>query len=242
MRINQYLAKAGFGSRRSCEELVTAGRVRVNGEVITELATKVGPEDLVQVGRKKVAPIAPIYVLFHKPRGAICSAADEKGRRTIYDYLSDDWKGLRYVGRLDQDSEGLLLLTNDGSFIHGLTHPKNDVEKEYLVSVDKSFDAKHLPRLLKGTLIEGKLARAKRVALNTPTTLRIILVQGIKRQIRVMLFRLGYETKRLKRERLGPLTLGKLPAGAARLLTAKELHQLQTLAQPQGTSLKKTGF
>src|SRR5688500_6056502 len=199
MRLNRFLASAGLGSRRGVEELITNGQVRVNGRVITDLATQVGPDDAVKVGSRLLRPEPKTTVLRNKPRGYVCTASDELDRRTICDLLPPNWPRLYHVGRLDKESEGLLLVTNDGDLSLALTHPRYKIEKEYEILLDKPFDAKDRAKLLRGFHIMGGRAKAERVEILAPRHLRMTLTQGIKRQIRLMLYDLGYDVERLAR-------------------------------------------
>ena len=229
MRLNRFLAASGLGSRRSCEELILGGNVTVNGRVCQNLATDVTDSDFVKVGSRRIVPEKPLYVLLHKPRGYLCTAADTHERRTIFDLLPGAWPRLFHVGRLDRDSEGLLILTNDGDLALHLTHPRYKIEKEYEVLLDKPFDYNaDAPRLLRGVSIEGGRAKAEAIRQLSPLILRISLRQGLKRQIRLMLYKLGYEVERLVRMRIGSLSLAGLPAGEWRALTADEVKALQT--------------
>jgi 23S rRNA pseudouridine2605 synthase len=230
MRLNRFLASAGLGSRRSVEALIEAGRVRVNGKVVTHLATLVSPGDAVKVGNRMVRAQPPIYAVLHKPRGVVCTAEDERGRRTIFEYLPRTWPRVFHVGRLDKESEGLLIVTNDGDLSLALTHPRYHVEKEYEVHLDRPFDATHREKLLKGFRIEGGFARVENVASVRPRELSIVLRQGLKRQIRLMLYTLGYEVERLRRTRIGPVSLGTMPSGAWRYLTPHELREIKRAA------------
>jgi 23S rRNA pseudouridine2605 synthase len=227
MRLNRFLASAGLGSRRSVEELITSGQVRVNGQVVTDLATNVGPDDAVKVGSRLLRTEQKITVLLNKPRGYLCTASDERDRKTIFDLLPANWPRVYHVGRLDKESEGLLLVTNDGDLSLALTHPRYKIEKEYEVLLDKPFDLKDREKLLRGFHIMGGRAKTERLDVLGPTHLRLTLTQGIKRQIRLMLYELGYEVERLARIRLGPLKIGEMRPGEWRLLTGKEIATLK---------------
>ena len=227
MRLNRFLASAGLGSRRGVEELITSGQVRINGKVVTDLATQVGPDDAVKVGSRLLRTEQKITVLLNKPPGYVCSASDERDRKTIFDLLPANWPRVYHVGRLDKDSEGLLLVTNDGDLSLALTHPRYKIEKEYEVLLDKPFNPQDREKLLKGFHIIGGRAKAERVEILNPTHLRLTLTQGIKRQIRLMLYELGYEVERLARIRLGPLKIGEMRPGEWRLLTGKEITALK---------------
>ena len=230
MRLNRYLALCGLGSRRACEEIILGGGVRVNGRAVRELATMVQPGDTVVARGRVVRPAESRFLLMHKPSGALSSRASQGGKPTIYDLLPRDAGNLPHVGRLDADSEGLLLLTNDGALAQALTHPSRHVEKEYDVVLDRTFDAKFAPKLLKGIYLEEGRAKAAHVHIEGANKLRLVLTQGINRQIRRMFAALGYKVKRLTRTRLGPLRLGRLPRGAWRELTAREVEALRRAA------------
>ena len=230
MRLNRYLALCGLGSRRACEEIILGGGVRVNGRAVRELATMVQPGDTVVARGRVVRPAESRFLLMHKPSGALSSRASQGGKPTIYDLLPRDAGNLPHVGRLDADSEGLLLLTNDGALAQALTHPSRHVEKEYDVVLDRTFDAKFVPKLLKGIYLEEGRAKAAHVHIEGANKLRLVLTQGINRQIRRMFAALGYKVKRLTRTRLGPLRLGRLPRGAWRELTAREVEALRRAA------------
>jgi len=226
MRLNRFLAAAGFGSRRACETLITDGKVSINGHYIRDLATTVETDDDVRVTGRPVRPMALTYILLHKPRGFVCTRSDEKGRKTIFDLLPAHYGTLFHVGRLDKDSEGLLLLTNDGALSQRLTHPSHEVEKEYEVLLDKPFDLADKPKFLRGFHIEGGRAKMERLNLVKLTFLKVVLRQGIKRQIRLMFYKNGYEVKRLLRSRIGAMEMKTLGPGQWRQLKAREVRAL----------------
>jgi 23S rRNA pseudouridine2605 synthase len=231
MRINRFLAAAGLGSRRACEELVRSGRVLINNAVVTDLATKVEPTDIVRVGRKVVRPQPHVYILLNKPVGYVCSAADELGRKTIFDLVPASKQGrLFHVGRLDKDSAGLILLTNDGDFAERLTHPSHQIDKEYEVVLDQPFDPERIPKLLRGMTLEIGRARMEAVHIVAPKKIKVILRQGLKRQIREMLFFVGYRVEKLVRIRIGPLSDPRLKTGYWRPLDPEEVAALRESA------------
>ena len=230
IRLNKFLASTGEGSRRACDELIQQGRVEVNGEIQTNPATRVGPADRVRIDGRRVASNEPVVVAFHKPRGLVCTRHDELQRETIYSALPPMLHHLHHTGRLDLESEGLLILTNDGDLTQKLMHPRTGIEKEYLVTANQSFEREHLAKLTKGIYTaEGKLT-AKHAELLSPRRLKIVLAHGAKRQIRVMLDALGYKVSRLLRVRIGGLWLGDLKPGEFAALTAAETAML--LANP----------
>jgi 23S rRNA pseudouridine2605 synthase len=236
MRLNRFLAAAGLGSRRSCEDLISSGVVVINGHRIENLATTVAPGDDVRVKGRSIHAAPLVTLLLNKPRGYVVTRSDEQGRRTVYDLLEEGHSNLFHVGRLDKESEGVLLMTNDGALAQKLLHPSHGVEKEYEVELDKSFDPELTAKLLRGVHIEGGRGRFESVWIVGPRLLRVVLKQGIKRQIRLMLYRLGYEVERLRRIRIGPLSDFKLPPGAWRPLSIKELDLLAKAAKPASRS------
>ncbi len=227
MRLNRYLALCGLGSRRACEEVILAGGVRINGRPVRELATVVGPDDTVVARGRVVRPAQSRYLVLHKPSGCLSSRQSQGGKPTVYDLIPRDAGNLPHVGRLDAESEGLLLLSNDGALAQAITHPSRHVEKEYEVILDRSFDPALTAKLLKGVYLEEGRAKAAHVHIEGGNKLRVVLTQGINRQIRRMFAALGYKVKRLTRTRLGPLKLGRLPRGAWRELTVREIDSLR---------------
>jgi 23S rRNA pseudouridine2605 synthase len=236
MRLNRFLAAAGLGSRRSCEDLISSGVVVINGHRIENLATTVAPGDDVRVKGRSIHAAPLVTLLLNKPRGYVVTRSDEQGRRTVYDLLEEGHSNLFHVGRLDKESEGVLLMTNDGALAQKLLHPSHGVEKEYEVELDKPFDPELTAKLLRGVHIEGGRGRFESVRMVGPRLLRVVLKQGIKRQIRLMLYRIGYEVERLRRIRMGPLSDFKLPPGAWRPLSIKELDLLAKAAKPASRS------
>lgn len=226
MRLNRFLAAAGFGSRRACEALILDGKVAINGHYIRDLATSVLPDDDVRVSGRKARAAIPVYILLNKPRGYVCTRSDERGRKTIFDLLPPHYGRLFHVGRLDMESEGLLLLTNDGDLSQRLTHPAHEIEKDYEVLLDKPFDPELAPKMVRGFMIEGGRAKMERIHIIAPKHLKVVLRQGIKRQIRLMFYQLGYEVKRLMRTRIGGVEYGGLKVGQWRPLTEKEVKLL----------------
>lgn len=227
-RLNKFLASCGAGSRRQCDELIQSGRVEVNGEPCLNMGTRIGPADHVRLDGKRVRPNESVVVALHKPRGLVCSRNDELGRGTIYNLLPPRLQSLHHVGRLDLESEGLLILTNDGDLSQRLLHPSKGVEKEYLVTANQAFDNAHLTQFLEGVYSpEGKL-RAKAIERLSPRRLKVVLDHGTKRHIRVMFETLGYQVTKLLRVRIGSLWLGELEAGEWAVLNEQELGMLLT--------------
>jgi 23S rRNA pseudouridine2605 synthase len=233
IRLNKFLASCGIGSRRACDALIQTGGITVNGEAVTNPAAQVGREDLVQVEGRRVAPRNTTTILFNKPRGYVCSKSDELGRPTIYKLLPPKFAHLNHVGRLDRDSEGLLVLTNDGEFANRLTHPRNKVEKEYRVTVAGAFDNAILEKLTSGVHTPEGRARAKSVRRVSPRRVAMILDTGLKRQIREMFRTLGIRVTKLIRVRIGQFTDSDLELGRWRALEPEELELLTTNPAPR---------
>lgn len=224
VRLNRYLASCGVGSRRACDGYILEGRVEINGKIITELASRVQEGDRVRFDGKPLRERAPLTLVLNKPRKYICTKNDPEGRDTIYQLLPKTFASLHYVGRLDYDSSGLILLTSSGDLTERLTHPRHQVEKEYEVVLDRSFEAPDGERLLEGMPLTEGLARAESVDIEARRRLRLVLTQGYNRQIRRMLSKLGYKVVRLERVRIGSLTLPELATGEYHILTHREIE------------------
>ncbi|MDP9243376.1 MAG: pseudouridine synthase [Actinomycetota bacterium] len=229
-RVQRSLARAGYGSRRACEELIRDGRVRINGELAT-LGDRVDPEtDMVEVdgGRVVTDPNSRTFAL-HKPAGVVSTLSDPQGRPDLTALLPQDTRVVP-VGRLDLETEGLLLLTGDGELANRLMHPRYGVEKEYLAEVDGTPTAKQVASLRRGVeLDDGQaLPRSVRVvdSAGRRSALRLVMVEGRKREVRRMLAAVGLPVRRLVRVRVGPVRLGTLPAGELREITGVELSEL----------------
>jgi 23S rRNA pseudouridine2605 synthase len=232
VRIQKYLSRAGVASRREAEKLIVEGRVRVNGEVTRTLGSKVVVgRDRVEVDGKEVEQASLRWVMIHKPPGVVTTRSDPRGRPTVYGLLPDDLSELRYVGRLDQPTEGLLLLTNEGDVIHRLTHPSYEVEREYHAWVKGVPTRESLGRLEGGVELEDGPARATRVrvvrAEGRGTLLALVLQEGRKREVRRLVEAIGHPVSRLMRIRFGPVRLAGLPAGQWRDLTDQEIRSLK---------------
>jgi 23S rRNA pseudouridine2605 synthase len=231
-RLNKLLAHAGLGSRRHCEDLITSGRVAVDGHLVRELGTKVDPaRHRVTVNGKPIRLEHPVYWLVNKPRGYLCTNHDPAGRPRAIDLLPHVPQRVYTVGRLDEDSEGLLLLTNDGDLAHRLMHPRFGVEKTYLVQVAGNPTREDVQQLLKGIWLSDGHVRARRVKRlhkqGDSTWLEVVLNEGKNREIRRMLARLGHKVLRLRRTAIGSVQLGRLPAGKARPLPAAQVESLR---------------
>jgi 23S rRNA pseudouridine2605 synthase len=227
LRLNRFLAAAGLGSRRHCDELIAEGRVTVNGRPCTNFSTQIEASDHVKVGHRLVRLAETLTIALHKPAGFVSTRRDPNATDTIYDLLPAKFSRLFNIGRLDAQTEGLLLLTSDGDLAQHLTHPRYKVEKEYEVTLDRRWDSRLGQKLLDGVFLEGKRARLARVQPIGPTRVRVVLQQGMNRQIRRMFYEIGYEVERLVRTRIGHLRLGELPRGHWRPLTKSELAALR---------------
>ena len=231
MRINKYIAQSGTVSRRQADELVQSGRVKVNGKIVTMLGFEVRIKDKVTVDDKIVKISKYEYYRFYKPTGCITTRDDEKGRKTIYDYLPKELHRLKPVGRLDKDSSGLIILTNDGDLIYELTHPSIKVAKAYKVAVDCKVTYEELETLAKGIEIEkGKIAYCDSEILeqnSKSTLLEITLYQGLNRQIRKMFEYLGHKVVSLKRIRHATIDVIGLKRGEVKALKPKQIRELK---------------
>lgn len=229
-RLNKYIASSGLCSRRKADELIEQGLVMVNGKIIKELGFIVGDKDKVFVDKKLVHPIKLEYYRFYKPAGYITTCDDEKGRKTIYDILPENLLKLKPVGRLDKDSTGLLILTNDGDLINSLTHPSVKVPKIYLVGVDSQVKKSELEEMAQGIELDGKMAYADIEVLEydgSHTFMRITLYQGMNRQIRRMFEHFGYVVKSLKRVQHATLTLDGLKRGEFKPIKPVQIRELK---------------
>jgi len=227
MRLNRFLAAAGLGSRRHCDELIAAGRVTINGNTCTDFSVEPNPRDHVKVNGKLVHVAPPLTIMLHKPAGFVSTRRDPRARDTIFDLLPAKFSRLFNIGRLDAQTEGLLLLTNDGDLAQRLTHPRYEIEKEYEVILDRPWDPGLTSKLLRGIFLDGQRARIAQLHSISPVHLRVVLAQGINRQIRRMFEAIGYRVKRLVRIRIGPVRLGDLPRGHWRALRKRELESFE---------------
>ena len=227
IRLNKYLASCGVGSRRKCDELIKKGGVIVNGKVCSDLSTTVVEDDFVKIGNSRVLPRSTTTILLHKPKGLICTKDDELKRETIYELLPPNMRHLNHVGRLDQDSEGLLVMTNDGDLAQQLSHPKLKIQKEYLVTVNQAFDNDVLDRFLKGIWTGDAKMHAVAVKRLSPRRFLIILETGLKRQIRMMCKAAHLNVTKLVRIRIGLVTGGGLEPGRYSELDAHDIELLQ---------------
>lgn len=236
-RLQKVLARAGVASRRKCEELILQGRVEINDKVVQTLGTKVDPEnDDIKVDGKPVRLEKKVYLLFHKPRGVISSVRDPKGRKTVLDFLRDVRERVYPVGRLDYDTEGILLLTNDGELAHALMHPRHEIPKTYHVHVDGIPHGTVLEKLQKGIRLEDGMTAPAEVEYadvfpdQNRSIISITIHEGRNRQVRRMFEAVSYPVRKLRRVRYAFLTLEGVPRGKYRHLSAAEVKELKDLA------------
>nr|WGD61725.1 23S rRNA pseudouridine(2605) synthase RluB [Bacillus subtilis] len=235
-RLQKVIAHAGVASRRKAEELIKEGKVKVNGKVVTELGVKVTGSDQIEVNGLKVEREEPVYFLLYKPRGVISAVQDDKGRKVVTDFFKNIPRRIYPIGRLDYDTSGLLLLTNDGEFANKLMHPKYEIDKTYVAKVKGIPPKESLRKLERGIrLEEGKTAPAKAKALSLDkkkqtSIIQLTIHEGRNRQVRRMFEAIGHEVIKLKREEYAFLNLRGLHTGDARELTPHEVKRLRALA------------
>lgn len=241
-RLQKILAQAGVASRRKCEELILAGKVEVNGEVVTELGTKADPDtDEISVSGRAIKAQQKLYLMLNKPKGVITSATDPEGRKVVTDYIKGIKERVYPVGRLDYDSEGLLLLTNDGELAQKLTHPSHHVPKTYLATVEGIPHGDSLDKLRRGIQLEdGMTAPAELDYYDVDqekkqATIRITIYEGKNRQVRRMFDAISHPVKRLKRIAMGNLYLQNLKRGLYRHLTKSEVNELKQLLEKKNS-------
>lgn len=234
-RLQKFMAECGVASRRKSEELISQNKVKVNGRV-AKIGDKVDPrKDLITVSGKRVARVREkVYIMIYKPRGYVTTVSDEKGRKIVMDLLQDVKLRIYPVGRLDKDSEGLLLLTNDGDFANAMTHPQRHVSKTYRVTVRPSVSDEQLLAFQEGMLLDGKMTMPIETRVITReegrVVLELVLHEGKNRQIRKMCEALNLEVARLKRTAIGPVKMGMLQQGKWRELSEDEIKKLSRAA------------
>ena len=232
MRINQYLSQCAVASRRKAENLILEGKVSVNGIIIKELSTQISETDIVEIDGQKVSPVKKhTTIAFHKPPGVICTVTDPQGRKTIYDCLPSGFSSLKYIGRLDLQSRGLILLSDDGDLVYKLTHPKYQIERSYLVWTSRMLSRKAMESLLGGIDIgDGEIGQVKDIFIDDGFV-ELVLTEGKNREIRKMLHALHYHIEDLKRVSFGNITLGDLAVGNYREIVGEELNLLYSSSQ-----------
>lgn len=235
IRLQKLLAQSGVASRRRCEELMLEGEVEVDGEVVTRLGTKVDPRTaVIKVSGKRLPPVSEhVYLVLNKPRGVVSTMSDPEGRRTLSDFVSDRPERLFHVGRLDTDTSGLLLLTNDGDFAHRMAHPSFEVEKTYVAEVAGRLTKATVADLLAGVTLEDgpvDVRRARIIATAAEKSIvELVIHEGRNRIVRRLLDHVGHPVRQLSRTRFGPIELGTLGSGTLRELSDDELGQLLEL-------------
>ena len=235
-RLQKVIAEAGITSRRKAEELIIKGLVKVNGKVITELGTKVSDNDKIEVNDVLIEKEKKEYYLLNKPRGVITSTSDDKNRRTVVDLINTSAR-IYPVGRLDYDTTGLLLLTNDGEFSNIIMHPKNEIDKVYMAKLEGIITVDAINRLKQGVEFEGVMLKASKVKLkkvdkvNNTCMVQITIHDGKNHQVKNMFKMVGYEVEKLKRERLAFFTLTNLNSGEYRKLTKEEVVKVYNLGR-----------
>lgn len=238
-RIQKRIAACGVASRRKAEELIQEGRVTVNGLIVTSLGTKVNSDDEVAVDGVVVTKSSSIYLALNKPRGYISSVSDERGRKTVMDLIPNEYKNCRLfpVGRLDYDTKGVILLTNDGNFMNQMVGPKSGIQKEYLVRIRGIVNHDDLTKLENGVMINGKITLPAIASVdsidrsNNSSLVRITITQGMNHQVKEMFKAIGYEVKRLTRVRFGSILIDDLSEGSVRRLKIHEVKNLLELAK-----------
>jgi 23S rRNA pseudouridine2605 synthase len=232
VRLQKLLAQSGVASRRKCEELMLAGLVEVDGEVVTRLGTKVDPRTaVIRVEGRRLPPVSDhVYLVLNKPRGVVSTMSDPQGRRTLSDFVGDRPERLFHVGRLDTDTEGLLILTNDGDFAQRMAHPSYEVEKTYVAEVDGVVGRPALRRLREGVVLDDGPVRVTSVRVVSQhrgrSIVELVIHEGRNRIVRRMLDHVGHPVLRLSRTRVGPVAVGDLRSGQLRELTRDELGAL----------------
>jgi len=233
VRLQKFLADAGIASRRASEQIILAGRVEVNGDVVRQLGTKVEPiRDRVTVDGAPIKTKRKLYVALNKPRGYVCSRRDPLNRPTVAELLPREWGNLYSVGRLDYDTEGLLFLTNDGEFCLRLSHPRYGTRKKYLVTVKGRVEPGMLIRFTRGVFHEDETLKAEKARLlsanNSYSLVEVELAEGKNREVRRLFETQGLEVTHLRRTQIDRIKLGDLPAGKWRVLTEPEIRSLRS--------------
>ena len=235
-RLQKVIAEAGIASRRKAEDLITSGKVKVNGEIVTELGTKVSRKDKIEVNNKPIEKQQKEYYLLNKPRGVVTTTKDEHHRKTVVDLIPTNTR-IYPVGRLDYDTTGALLLTNDGEFANILMHPNNKVEKVYMAKLNGIIKGEQINQLKDGVEIDGQTVQAARVKLkkvndkNNTCMVQITIHEGKNHQVKKMFESVGFQVEKLKREKVAFFDLKDLQSGEYRKLTPKEVAKVYALEQ-----------
>jgi len=240
IRLQKLLAMSGVASRRKCEELMLDGEVEVDGEIVTRLGTKVDPRTaVIRVSGKRLPPVSPnVYLVLNKPRGVVSTMSDPEGRKTLSDFVSERPERLFHVGRLDTDTSGLILLTNDGEFAHRMAHPSYEVDKTYVAEVEGEVAKATLQQLLSGVTLEdgpvtvsaARLVTAGQGGAKGRSIVELVIHEGRNRIVRRLLDHIGHPVERLTRTAIGPVRVGALRTGSLRELTSDEVGSLLDVA------------
>jgi 23S rRNA pseudouridine2605 synthase len=236
VRINKYIATSGIASRRKAEEFVTLGKVKVNGRMVKDLAYNVKKTDIVTVDGKKIDVLSEhVYLMLHKPKGYICSNSDEKGRKTVLELVKGRYEKMRLftVGRLDYDTEGLIILTTDGDMANKITHPSFEMPKKYIAKIEGEITSDEIKKISDGIILDGVVTKPCKVRLlnfeDNISRLQVVITEGRNRQVRRMFENINREVIFLKRTEIGNIRLGGLTRGTFRELNKKELLFLKRL-------------
>ncbi len=232
MRLQKYIANAGITSRRKAEELIIDGKVKVNGAVVTKLGTTVSGKDIVEINGAVVKKTHDhVYILLNKPEGYVTTLKDHFDRKIVTDLLGGIKERVFPIGRLDYNTSGLLIMTNDGEFANQIMHPSSEIEKEYVVKINKRISDKGMAALINGVTVEDYVAKPKKVDVLTENPrnsyISLTLTEGKNREIRKMFEVLGYRVQKLKRVRIGNIEMGFLKKGDYRYLSAEEVKDLK---------------
>ena len=228
-RLNKYIASCGVCSRRKADELISSGKVKINGQVVTNLGEKVSSKDIVEVDNKLIhKEEKKVYIVLNKPKGYVTTNSDEYNRKNVIDLIDEDVR-VYPIGRLDKDTEGLLLLTNDGEFSNKVMHPRNKIEKTYIVTTDTNVTNEQLEKLKNGVDIGDYITRPAKVKRIGNDKVQIIISEGKNRQVRRMCDSVGINLLNLRRIQVGNILLGNLQSGKYRYLTDKEKSELIAL-------------
>lgn len=228
MRLNKFISLCGFASRRAADELIKEQKVSVNGEIVQDLGRQVQESDLVEIEGKKLSlPQKTTVIAFHKPAGCVCTCKDPQKRQTVYDFLPPGYKGLKYIGRLDLQSRGLLLFTDDGELAHRLTLPKYKILRHYLVWTDSPVKKSDAEQLIEGVNLEDGIKGFAEAVFFEEGCIELVLSEGKNREIRKMMAAIGYEIEDLQRIAYADIDLGDLASGDYRELSDKEIQLLK---------------
>lgn len=245
VRLQKFLAECGVGSRRKMEEFITEGRVRVNGKVVNQLGAKVDPDaDRIEVNRIPVKAAPKGIMLLNKPRGVVSTLSDPEGRRTVADFLTKHYRSYFPVGRLDWDSTGLMILTNDGEVAERLMHPRYGFERIYQARVEGIVSEELLAKIERGVKLSDGMVRAEATIIRNQgesTWVEVLICEGRNRVVRRLFEKVGHPVMKLRRTKYGPFRLGKLDVGQTRVLTMKEYQQARRKVMSQGDGDGDTG-